>query len=148
MPPGLPCLDSIFPSLHFALLICLPSPHVSPSVFPTYLLPSLFTSRPLTSSLSLQHLCPCRGGVPEKRKPPGQSATSQMVSKLHLHYLSSPLPLFLYGQRFTMTRCSCDISHLSAADLPAHKSSTYLGKVFLQTWPQYCFYVTETPCRL
>lgn len=94
MPPALPCLDSIFPSLPFALLICLPSPHVPPSMFPTYLLPPLFTSRPLTSSSSLQHLCPCGGGVPERRKPPGQSATSQMVSKLHLHYLSSPL-LFL-----------------------------------------------------
>lgn len=131
-----------FPPCLLPFLIFTPSFHLLPSssvfplcmfffplVFPTLPLPFPLHRSPFTSSSSLQHLCPCRGGVPEKRKPPGQSGTSQMVSKLHLHYLFSPLPLFLYGQCFTMTRCSCDISHLSAADMSAHKGSTYLGVV-------------------
>lgn len=138
MPPSLPFL--IFPlsllpfypldsPFHLSLL---PSTSVFSlcffSLYVSYLTPP-FPSLPATptSSSSLQHLYPCGGRVPEKRKPLRQPGTSQMVSKLHLHY---PL-LFLSssGQCFTMTRCPCDISHLLVADLPAHKSSTYLVKV-------------------
>lgn len=114
-PPALKCLlpeiipASFCPSPPFchllAFLIFSPSCPLHPSAcfssHVSYLTPP-FPPRqspsppppPLLSS-PLQHLCPCRGGVPAKRKPSGQPGTSQMVSKLHLHYLSSPLPLFL-----------------------------------------------------
>lgn len=65
-----------------------------------------FTSR------SLQHLCPCRGEVPETKIPPrGHAGTSQMVSKLHHHYLSSSSP----------PTDDASPRHLSAADPSARK---------------------------
>lgn len=75
------------------LLTLLPSPPYVSCITPSFTL----YQPPLTTSSSLQHLYPCGGEVPEKRKPPGQPGTSQMVSKLHLHYLYSPLPRFLWS---------------------------------------------------
>ena len=91
----LPYFLSILPSSSLCLFF-LPCflPHPSLPSSPVALTSSSPSPPPLLSS-PLQHLCPCGGGVPAKRKPPGQPGTSQMVSKLHLHYLSSPLPLFL-----------------------------------------------------
>lgn len=92
LPHFLPRISPSFPP-HLSSLCFFP-PYVSFLVPPSSSLPVTLTSSSSPSS-SLQHLCPCGGGVPEKKKPPGQPGTSQMVSKLHLHYPSSPLPLFL-----------------------------------------------------
>lgn len=92
----------------------------------------------LTSSCSPQHLCPSGGGVPEKRKPPGQPGTSQMVSKLHLHYLSSSsLPLAGASQWLAVSVAP----HIICQQQPlfAYKSSSYSGKL-RKKWTEWFFY--------
>lgn len=107
MPPSPPFLIfSLSPLLFYPLNPSIsPScpPHLSsrsvcppPQLFPTLPLPSLFTSRPHLLLFSPAPVPLRRGSSGEEETPGAARRTSQMVSKLHLHYLSSPLPLFLW----------------------------------------------------
>ncbi|KAK9536742.1 hypothetical protein VZT92_006505 [Zoarces viviparus] len=63
----------------------------------------------LTASSSLQHLCPCGGGVPGKRKPPRQPGTSQMPSvkaQGPVHPLVKPRKAWNKNERTAHTRAS------------------------------------------
>lgn len=95
------------------------SPHISylTPPFPVYQSPS--PPPPLLSSTC----APAEGEFRRRGNPRGSQAPHRWLA--NYTFITSPL-LFLSssGQCFTMTRCSCDTSHLSAADLSAHKNST------------------------
>lgn len=88
----------LFMALHF-LLYC-PLPFCQPTSPPP----------PHLSSTC----APAEGKFQRRGNPPGQPGSSQMVSKLHLHYLCFPLLHFLWSllQNYS---CSCHTSHLTAA---------------------------------
>ncbi len=114
-----------FPSL-FSCISPSSLPHLSPFLIPPYI-SYLTPPFPLYQSPSppplLSRTCaPAEGEFRRRGNPRGSQAPHRWLA--NYTFITSPL-LFLssFGQRFTMTRCSCDTSHLSAADLSAHKNS-------------------------